>query len=164
MLSLFKRKADPISDRARELESEIKKLEREIGKLSTRINDAPGSPRVRSTARPGQEQNIPSHEPVFEDVEFKNSSAGKGEGDSPAHFNELGVRKYDLAAAIKRWKAHFRRGDASNPKLINYLASGSVHGLRPLRYEKRVARYRFIAAACFLLLVLYGLCVAFFKL
>ena len=32
-----------------------------------------------------------------------------------------------------------------NPKLVNYLAAGSIQGLRPMRYEKRVARNRVLA-------------------
>ena len=55
------------------------------------------------------------------------------------HYNELGVRKYDLVATWQRVKNIFKTPPASNPKLVNYLAAGSIQGLRPLRYEKRVA-------------------------
>ena len=44
-----------------------------------------------------------------------------------------------------------------NPKLINYLAAGSIQGLRPLRYEKRVARNRFFALAGSVGVILLGL-------
>jgi hypothetical protein len=40
---------------------------------------------------------------------------------------------------------------------VNYLAAGGVHGLRPLRYEKRVARNRFIALVIVIVVVLLGL-------
>ena len=43
-----------------------------------------------------------------------------------------------------------------NPRLVNYLAAGGVHGLRPLRYEKRVARNRFIALVIILFVILLG--------
>jgi len=39
---------------------------------------------------------------------------------------------------------------------VNYLAAGGVHGLRPLRYEKRVARNRFIAFVIVLFVILFG--------
>jgi hypothetical protein len=44
-----------------------------------------------------------------------------------------------------------------NPKLVNYLAAGSIQGLRPMRYEKRVARNRVLALVIVILLVLVGL-------
>jgi hypothetical protein len=79
------------------------------------------------------------------------------EPDSPGHYNELGLRKYDLHAAWSRFKSHFRGPVASNPKLVSYLAAGSIQGLRPLRYEKRVARNRFLVFVAALILALWGL-------
>ena len=67
------------------------------------------------------------------------------------------MRKYDLIALVRRIQNHFRGPAAANPRLINYLAAGSIQGLRPLRYEKRVARNRFIALVLFLLAVLLGI-------
>ncbi len=46
---------------------------------------------------------------------------------------------------------------SSNPKMVNFLAAGSIQGLRPLRYERRVARNRFLAFSMLLVLVLLGL-------
>ncbi|HTD65857.1 MAG TPA: hypothetical protein VK846_04915, partial [Candidatus Limnocylindria bacterium] len=86
------------------------------------------------------------------------------EGPVPReHYNELGVRKYDLAATWGRLKNLFKTPPASNPKLVNYLAAGSIQGLRPLRYEKRVARNRFIFLIVVLLLVLWGIIAVIFK-
>ena len=42
-----------------------------------------------------------------------------------------------------------RGSPAVNPKLVSYLAAGSIKGLRPLRYEKRIARNRFIFLTVF---------------
>jgi hypothetical protein len=77
--------------------------------------------------------------------------------------NELDVRKYDLGATWRRFKEQFKTPPASNPKLVNYLAAGSIQGLRPLRYEKRVARNRFIFLVVVLLLVLWGIIAVIFK-
>jgi len=41
--------------------------------------------------------------------------------------------------------------------LISYLAAGSIQGLRPLRYEKRVARNRVFALTLVFLFVVWGL-------
>jgi hypothetical protein len=46
---------------------------------------------------------------------------------------------------------------------VNYLAAGSIQGLRPLRYEKRVARNRFLFLVVVLVLVLWGIIVVIFK-
>ena len=83
--------------------------------------------------------------------------AADDETASPDQFNELGVRKYDLPALFDRLRHHFSRPAASNPRLVTYLAAGGVHGLRPLRYEKRVARNRFILLVVILLVVLFGI-------
>ena len=64
------------------------------------------------------------------------------------------------ALPISLWNRltnHVRGPATSNPRLINYLAAGGVHGLRPLRYEKRVARNRFIWLVVIVAIVLFGL-------
>ena len=58
----------------------------------------------------------------------------------------------------ERISRNFRKPPVSNnPKLVNFLAAGSIQGLRPLRYERRVARNRFLAFTTVLVLVLIGL-------
>ena len=90
-------------------------------------------------------------------------SQARAEAESPDHYNELGVRKYDLPALWSRLRNHFRGPTTSNPRLVNYLAAGGVHGLRPMRYEKRVARNRFIALVVVLFLILLGVISLFVK-
>jgi len=153
-----KAKADPISERARTLNDQIAALEAQIKKLDDQIQRAP-TPRLRSTvlphagATPSAPKPPPAHEPVFEEI--KPLPAGD-EADTADQFNELGVRKYDLPALFNRLRRHFRRPEAPNPRLVTYLAAGGVRGLRPLRYERRVARLRFIVFAIILFLVLLG--------
>ena len=163
----FKKKPDPISDRARALSDEIAHLEVEIKRLDTQLKKGESHPRLRSTAVPHGEtvsHNKPStappgsasHEPIFEDV-GKNRLAPQASETTPELYNELGVRKYDLPAVWRRIRNHFRGPSASNPKLVSYLAAGGIQGLRPLRYEKRVARNRFLFFVIGLFLVLLGL-------
>ena len=64
------------------------------------------------------------------------------------------MRKYDLPAFIARLRGWFNHPPPSNPRLVTYLAAGGVRGLRPLRYEKRVARNRFIMLVIVLLVIL----------
>jgi hypothetical protein len=104
-------------------------------------------------ARVAPNRNIAPREPIFESVD---QGAPAAQNDpSQAHFNDLGVRKYDLPAAWRRMIGYFRGPATHNPKLVSYLAAGSIRGLRPLRYEKRVARNRFLVMSAFFLLVLY---------
>ena len=81
----------------------------------------------------------------------------------PEHYNELGVRKYDLPALLRRVRNHLRGPSTTNPKLVSYLAAGGIQGLRPMRYEKRVARNRFIVLAAFLFLMLLGIIAVFLR-
>lgn len=177
----LKKKSDPLSERTRALNAEISALEAEIRKLDTQLQ-SPGSasPRLRSTARPQtpvvthvsppdpvasppDDPAPPSHEPIFEPVD-RNRLKARSETDStPAHYNELGVRKYDLPAVIARIRNHFRGPSTTNPKLVSYLAAGGIQGLRPLRYEKRVARNRFVALVIVLFLLLLGIISAFLR-
>ena len=201
-MGLFRKKPDPISERAKHLNNQIAALEAEIQRLAEKKETPPPAapskspfaeasvqappeptkpspvrptlqksqqPRLRSTAVP-HGLNVPAstpspapaqaHEPIFEEVD-QDRIQSNSEPVTPAHFNELGVRKYDMASTWKRVKTHFRGPVASNPKLVHYLSAGSIQGLRPLRYEKRVARNRFIVLAAILVLALWGIIAIF---
>jgi len=208
-MGLFRRKTDPISERAKLLNQQIAALEAEIQKLNGQQEmetteekslpnpspfaaatrsvssvpstvsahpaaPAPGQPRLRSTALPHSQgvvapspvpptSTVPApsvHEPIFEEVDEDRLQDQEVPG-APAPGNELGVRKYDLTSAWQRVKVQFRGPVTSNPKLVHYLSAGSIQGLRPLRYEKRVARNRVIVLAAFLLLALWGIIAIF---
>jgi hypothetical protein len=73
------------------------------------------------------------------------------------------VRRYDLPALWNRIRNHFRGPTTSNPRLVNYLAAGGVQGLRPLRYEKRVARNRVITLAVAFFVILLGTLLLYLK-
>jgi hypothetical protein len=197
-MGVFKKKPDPISERARALNQQIEALAEEIRRLNTQPASAPGAsppsaparptpaaaisrsqiskpssppssqPRLRSTTLPRSATSAPNpfnasapatfagHEAVV-DVADQGPLQQDREADSREHFNDLGVRKYNLQAAWTRFKNNFRGPMASNPKLVNYLAAGSIQGLRPLRYEKRIARNRFLVFVGFLVVLLWGL-------
>ena len=174
-MAWFRKKPDPISDRARALSEEIARLESQIQQLDARVQRDQSQPRPRSTALPQSgtvDQTTPApaaqsapahHEPIFEEVGHELLEGRDEAGDTPEHYNELGVRKYDLPALLRRVRSHFRGPSTSNPRLVNYLAAGGIQGLRPLRYEKRVARNRFIFSVIFLFLLLLGTLLVFLK-
>jgi cell division protein FtsB len=173
----LKKRPDPISDRERALSAEIAQLEERIKRLGSQVGQNPAQPKLRSTALPqgGMRPNSPPEEPpppaapppggtlIFEEMGRAKLDPHLDPKDTPAHYNDLGVRKYDLAALFARWRSHFQRPATNNPKLVNYLAAGGIQGLRPLRYEKRVARNRFIALVIILFLTLLGIVAVFIK-
>jgi hypothetical protein len=159
---------DPISQRERALNDQISTLEAEIKKLDSQLQ-RPSGPKLRSTAiphgntvsrkpEPAPARPQPS-EPVFEEIK----PVKPRETESLDRFNELGVRKYDFPALWQKFRDQFKRPTTSNPRLVNYLAAGGVHGLRPLRYEKRVARNRFILFSAILFVILVGIVLFFVR-
>jgi len=178
-MTWFWKKSDPISDRAHALNTEIAALESEIKRLDLQLEQdsrPQENPRLRSTALPHgtAPHRIPEpaplpasratvHEPVFEHVDQDRLKVRGENVTTPAHYNELGARKYDLPALLQRIRGHFRGPSTTNPKLVNYLAAGGIQGLRPMRYEKRVARNRFIALVVFLFVIMLGITLAFVK-
>jgi hypothetical protein len=171
-MGLFKKKSDPISDRARALSDEIAALEEQIKRLDAQAHSVLPAPRLRSTAMPhgaaGPAHHAapaappPAHtEPIFEEVDQQRLQEKDEATTTPGHYNDLGIRKYDLAAFFRRFKNNFRGSPTMNPKLVNYLAAGSIQGLRPMRYEKRVARNRFLFFFAGLLALLVGIVVIF---
>ena len=175
-MAWFRKKADLISDRARVLNDEIAALEAQIQTLDARLQRHQSQPRLRSTALPhGSTLNhtggetptssaaAPVQEPIFEPVDQNRLTARAEPPSTPEHYNELGVRKYDLPALLGRIRSHFRGPSTTNPKLVSYLAAGGIQGLRPLRYEKRVARNRFILLVAILFVILLGLVAVFVR-
>lgn len=169
-MGLFHKKSDPISDRSKALNAQIASLEAEIKRLDSTLQKGGNQPKVRSTALPQHQplavprsRSLGPKEPVFESLERHPLVPVPEEADTPDHYNDLGVRKYDLAAAWRRWRGQFHKPPARNPKLISYLAAGSIKGLRPLRYEKRVARNRFIALLVILVCLLWGIIAVFVR-
>ena len=174
-MAWFKKKPDLISDRARALNEEIAALEAEIQQLDAKRKEALPPARLRSTAMPHGEtiqraaepetrnpklENAKPPDPIFEEVDQDRLKA-RGEVSTPDNYNDLGVRKYDLPALLRRIRNHFRGPSTNNPKLVHYLAAGGVQGLRPLRYEKRVARNRFIFFVAILFFALLGILAVF---
>jgi cell division protein FtsB len=167
------KQADPVSARARDLNQEIAALEQQISRLNSQIEKPAGQPRLRSTALPRGVVTrhppvtvfgtTPAPEPVFEEVKMDRLKANAESVAAPEQFNELGVRKYDLAGLFGRVKNQFFGPSTNNPRLVTYLAAGGVQGLRPMRYEKRVARNRLLLLVAGLFVLLLGILSVFIK-
>ena len=163
-MGLFRKKHDPISEKAQALNAQIETLQAQIKKLEEEAS-AP-QPRFRSStlprhyAAPAPAAKREAPREHFEEVDH---TPLQSPAPQPKPNHDLGARRSDFLSAWQRLKDSFKGPPASNPKLVNYLAAGSIQGLRPLRYEKRVARNRFILLAVVLLLVLWGTLVMFFR-
>jgi hypothetical protein len=170
-MAWFKNKADPFAERKRALNDEIAALESKIKQFEAQVGAAaPASgAKFRSTAVPRQtatprkETPATPVAPVFEKVDTKRLMKPAETPNTPEHYNDFGVRKFDLPGLVQRLLETFRGPTTSNPKLVNYLAAGGIQGMRPLRREKRIARNRFLALVGILLLALLGLLAVFVR-
>jgi hypothetical protein len=169
-MAWLKKKPDPLSDRARALNQEIAHLEGQIKRLGAQLDRDQAHPRLRPTSlphasnagragastAPASPPAAAAHEPIFEDVDQGRLESGDPSVVPREHYNELGVRKYDLPGLLRRIRGFFQGPSATNPKLVSYLAAGGIQGLRPLRYETRKQRRRVIAFAGLVFLLLLG--------
>ena len=146
--------ADPLAARERELEQEIARLTQQVSHLA---QEQP-KPVVRPSSLP---QDAATGSKAFGERLEPNPVPVPQR--PPGYYNEFGVAKFDLMAAIRRWSVHLRGPASNNPRMARMLAAGSVQGLRTLRYERRVARNRFIALFVILLLILWGLTYSYLR-
>jgi hypothetical protein len=163
----FKNKTDPLTAQSRALNEQIAALESQIKKLDSQIQRHPG-PKLRSTtlppgaAVPRAEEPAPApaprpavSEPVFEEVHPPSLQAPEPP-PSAELYNEFGVRRFDLPALWNRCRNYLHGPDTANPRLVSYLsAGGGLNSLRPIRYEKRIARKRFLGLATLLFVILF---------
>lgn len=160
-MAWFQKKSDPLSDRARALEAEIAALQEQIKQAEAGQPLWPGTPKLRSTTLPGgaraEAVTAAPAAPVFEDVDHQRLKTSAAPAASAGPHPELGPRPRDLSSTLQNLKRRFGLTPSSNPKLVKLLDSGQIQGLRPLRYERRVARNRFFLLSALLLAVLYGL-------
>jgi cell division protein FtsB len=173
--------SDPFEARSKALADQIRKLEKQIQDLAE--SPEPPSPRKPSNpaptpltapaakaqpvtaskpSQPTTSRHPPAATPLPKPPPPTPPPTTIGSPLADTRVNPHGVRKFDLAALWSRLQNHFRGPNANNPRMVQYLAAGSVHGLRPLRYERRVARNRFIGLFVLLVLILFGLAKVYF--
>lgn len=135
-MGLFRRNKDPLKKRA-------KSVQNKLNELNAQIQDLDENPAQISSELHDLKQNdrlLPRRPSKMEKDQSLDTKAQRPE---------------------KLWDwmtKNFRKPPVStNPKMVNFLASGSIQGLRPLRYERRVARNRFLAFTTVLVLILIGL-------
>jgi hypothetical protein len=164
----LRKKNDPIKDREKNLASEIEQLEEQIRSLQGVLKAAEKEPRVGRTTLPGGRsaparstggEEAPRHpgasDPVFEPVDQERLQSG-----NPNPFLEKrdprALQREGSTGFWERLIRYFRGPTSSNPKLVSYLAAGNIHGLQPLRYERRVARNRLLLWIAIIIVVIVG--------
>jgi len=135
-MGLFQRNKDPLKKRAKSVQNKLNELQSQIQELDE-------TPTQKSSKLHDLHQNKPSLP----------RRPSKIEKDQP-----LGTSVQQPEKLWNRIIKNFRKPPVStNPNMVNFLAAGSIQGLRPLRYERRVARNRFLAFTTILVLILIGL-------
>ncbi len=157
LFSWLRRRPDPIDERKRDLTRQIEELEARIKSLGNQAEETPSLEEIEQ-AIPAASPT-PGPQPTRRDPVFETVSQGRLHElqKRAAHLNQLGTQKFDLPAAWQRLTDQFSSPKATNPKLVDLLAAGSLQGMRPLRYERRIARRRFLLFLFGLLLLLWGL-------
>lgn len=148
-MSLFSKKEDLLTQREKALSADLVRLEQQLQRLSReKPKPAPIPKPVEPAVASGKSFAAPLP---------ASSARTSGGGNAAGHFNDRGVRKFDFVAFWKSLRNHLSGPTGNNPGMVRMLAAGSLHGLRPLRRERRVARNRFIFLFLTLLAILWGL-------
>jgi len=142
----FSKPVDPIEQRAKDLEREMAELESELREA------AEDEPSFRSTAYPEQDGE---KELILE--EYDQSQLTEPPSEIQEELEGVSSKPTGFREKFKRLKKEVGAAPVSNPKLVKLLSTGNIRGLEPLRYERRVARNRFLFMLALLLLVLTGL-------
>lgn len=156
----FTKPKDPMSARQAELDREIQAIQRRISDLSARpLPQARPTPPPSSSSRSAPSiQSTSSSWSTFEASSVRPTPA-------PAPISVAGPRtgpavpadRFNLVEVWQRWMQRLGGQPRRPSGLVNLMAAGSVHGLRPLRYERKIARRRFLLSLGLLLLLLYGI-------
>ncbi len=159
-MALFRKKTDPLDQREQALNRRIAELQAEIARLNQAMESEQPAARRPSVSSPFSPSRQPSHEPVFESMPPRPVPA---EAPEKPGASDLGLRRGARFQPLRRLKERFVDPPPANEKLVNYLAAGSIQGLRPLRYERRVARNRIIFVCVVLGLILWGVLIVFWQ-
>ena len=135
-MGLFQRNKDPLKKRAKSVQNRLNELQSQIQELDESPAQEPSKLHDLNQKKP----SLPRRPSTMEKDQPLDTSVQRPE----KIWNRI----------IK----NFRKPPVStNPNMVNFLAAGSIQGLRPLRYERRVARNRFLAFTTVLVLILIGL-------
>lgn len=150
----FTRKPDPMTARTHELNAEIVALEFEIQQL---YNAANCSDPLQIQTVLEETRSKPTGPFIKAEEEQEESLPAEPKRDYPGLYNDLGLRKFDLAGWWLRKKyAKPLPVPTKNEQLVTLMVTGCHQGHNALRKDTRLARNRFILLALVLLAVLWS--------
>jgi hypothetical protein len=162
-MGLFGKKKDPLHARENSLNAEIASLEDQIDQLKGVLKKAAKGADPKAAVAPvkpatsGRKSGSPDGGPVFEPVDQNRLHDTKVPNPFSKNKEPRSIHTEGSVSFWEKLTRFFRGPTSSNPKLVNYLAAGNIHGLRPLRYEKRIHRNRTLLWVGILLVALIGL-------
>lgn len=145
-MPLFRKKNGAVDRELRALEKEMRVLEKQIHQLQRNPAKA-ASPPFKPAAAPFTPRRAPApavpvappHPQADEDLGLAR------ERDLWTHAADAGRGAAAPGGLRGWWQSLFApRPGPADPKLVSYLSAGSFKTVRPLRYERRVARNRFL--------------------
>jgi hypothetical protein len=146
-MAWFGKRQSALDRRLREIDRELDNLETQVRRLQrTPGKNAPAQPAGRPPAREAgpAAPAPPERNPMSFGAPRQRELWSRHTQEEVVHPPGSGGRSW--------WQQFFpARQRPADPKLVSYLSTGSFKTMRPLRYERRMARYRF--AFSFALLV-----------
>ncbi len=133
------------------LDRRLREINKELENLDARVRQLRRSPGKGSPVKPASTV-YPSNRPSpAEAAPAAPPPGGSGVNFGAPRQRELWSRppqEEQPGFPINGWRAWWQsffqtRQGPSDPKLVSYLSTGSFKTVRPLRYERRMARYRF---------------------
>ena len=146
-MAWFRQRQNVLDRRLREIDKELVHLDAQVRRLKREPGkDAP--PKPASTVYPG---NRPPAAPAPPDPGHVSFGTPRQRELWSKHAREEEVNP--PGGDGRSWWQSFLppRQRPLDPKLVSYLSTGSFKTMRPLRYERRMARYRFIFSFALLL-------------
>ncbi|MCX6910645.1 MAG: hypothetical protein NTY01_21750 [Verrucomicrobia bacterium] len=157
-MAWFGKRQSVLDRRLREIDKELDNLDAQVRRLQRAPGKAsafkPASTVYPSNRPPPAEAAQPAALPAVQPPPSQ-SSVSFGTPRQRELWSRHAQEEEDVSSNGEQhgwWQSLFRpRPRPLDPKLVSYLSTGSFKTVRPLRYERRMARYRF--AFSFALLV-----------
>ncbi len=158
-MMIWKRNQTAHPTRASRLQGEIDDLTCKIAELESRLGRVPTPAPAAAPIEPPTPLTpavLAAPAPFPAAVDFAPPRRAKPEFNTAAHYNRMGVRKFDLHRLWLSLRESLGPSGPPNPKFTTYLAVNAVAGLPALKREKRVARNRVVVLGILLLLILWA--------
>lgn len=134
------------------LDRRLREIDKELENLDAQVRQLRRLPGKSSPFKPASTVYPSNRQPLAEVAPLATTPPGRSSVSFGApRQRELWSRpaqEEQSGLPIKRWRTWWQsffqtRQGPSDPKLVSYLSTGSFKTVRPLRYERRMARYRF---------------------